>query len=523
MRRFLAGFFVLGLAAGASAQQNAIDGLDIEMHTIRNAKALGREGTYPNGVNGLSFETTVCNTGTVEVKWKGPMRQLHPFLSFLVARESNGRLEQVSDRSYIKHTFAASNASACSACSDNSDSSVLALGCSDTYDTNSNGDRYWLGPPEELNPWRGTWDAACSYLDHGDPDVGPPDDCDGVRSLTFAQIAAFDDVKNRCQVSDADLGVAGANYYFSSAYLIYGEPDDVRPDSYGTRQFTPSWNGSNWDLTLVPGLFHGSILKAWTGAQVRSNNNNGEDGRVYIASVVTGPDSQGVYHYEYAMHNRDNSRGIASFRLPVVPGAHVANAGFRDIDADATNDWTFTVKAAEIEWSTTANPVEWNTLYNFWFDSDAPPADACRALVSEFRAGPGFDHFDITVRAPSGPALGTRLGFGLAGGDGVFPDLAISGGLDVGETVQIVARYAAPSAFALAFIGSDSTGLDYRGGHLVPYPPAWILATTTDVDGQILATGQGAGGSFDLFLQLAVVDAGAPQGIELSEAVELVR
>ena len=142
MRRFLAGLFVLGLAAGASAQQNAIDGLDIEMHSIRNATALGREGTYPSGVNGISFETTVCNTGTVEVQWKGPMRQRHPFLSFLVTRESNGRLEQVSDRSYIKHTFAASNASACSQCSDNSDSSVLAIGCSDTYDTNSNGDRY---------------------------------------------------------------------------------------------------------------------------------------------------------------------------------------------------------------------------------------------------------------------------------------------------------------------------------------------------------------------------------------------
>jgi hypothetical protein len=50
-----------------------------------------------------------------------------------------------------------------------------------------------------------------------------------------------------------------------------------------------------------------------------------------------------------------------------------------------------------------------------------------------------------------------------------------------------------------------------------------ILTTTTDADGQILAKDQGVGGSFDLFLQLAVVDAGAPQGIELSEAIELVR
>jgi hypothetical protein len=522
MRRLLAGCFVLGFSSVAFAQADVIAGLDVEMHSIRNPRALGREGSYPTGMNGIAFETTVCNIGSVGVKWRGPMLEKHPFISLLIGCEANGRFVQISDRSYIKHTFAASNASDCATCSDNSDSSVLAIGCSDTYDTGSNGDRYWLGPPGELDPWLGNWVSACSYLDHGDPPVAPPDDCDSKRSLDFSQIAAFDNVKNRCQVSDADLGTANANFFMSGAYLIRGEAEANRSDSYATREFVPSWNGSSWDLTLSGGQLHGSILREWSGSTLRSATNGDDDGRVFIASLVTGPDANGIYHYEYAVHNRDNSRGISSFRLPVLPGANITNVGFRDIDADATNDWTLTTRTTEIEWSTTNDPLEWNTIYNFWFDADVAPADGMRALVAEFRAGAGFDHFDISTTSPSGPAIGTRLGFGMAGGDGVFPDLALSGGLDVGGTVQLVTRYAAPSSFALAFLGTDSTGLDYRGGKIVPFPPAWLYATATDAEGLLQCTDVGVGGSFDLFMQIAVVDASAPNGIELTEAVEIV-
>jgi hypothetical protein len=88
--------------------------------------------------------------------------------------------------------------------------------------------------------------------------------------------------------------------------------------------------------------------------------------------------------------------------------------------------------------------------------------------------------------------------------------------------VQLVTRYAAPSSFALAFLGTDNTGLDYRGGKIVPFPPSWLYATATDAEGLLLCTDVGVGGSFDLFMQIAVVDATAPNGIELTEAVEIV-
>ena len=35
------------------------------------------------------------------------------------------------------------------------------------------------------------------------------------------------------------------------------------------------------------------------------------DGRVFVGVRVTGP-VQGRYHYEYAVHNRDNRRGLRS-------------------------------------------------------------------------------------------------------------------------------------------------------------------------------------------------------------------
>src|SRR6185436_16561 len=112
----------------------------------------------------------------------------------------------------------AANSSACAHCTDTSDSTVLAIGCSDTYGSAENGDRYWLGPADELDPWLGTWDPVCSYFDHGDPPVAPPADCDGKRSLTHAQVNNMDAIQNRIQVTDAALGISGDRYFYYAMY-----------------------------------------------------------------------------------------------------------------------------------------------------------------------------------------------------------------------------------------------------------------------------------------------------------------
>jgi hypothetical protein len=523
MSKALLALLLASPLSAAFAQGNTIDGLDARMKTVDDLIITGREGTFPDGMNGLTFASTICNVGTVGITWKGPMRENHPIITFLVGREIDGRFVQISDRSWVKQTFAASNASQCDSCTDSSDWTVLAIGCSDTYGSGENGDPYWLAPLEEVDPWLGQWDSVCSQFDKGEPAVAPPEDCDDIRSLTRAMCNAMGPVRHRINVSDADLNVDGAAYYIWGQYLIRGEADLLRDDNGVSRDFTPSWSGSHWNLSLGTSPSRGTILKRWSGAAVRSNSNGGDDGRVYLASKVSGPDAvTGLYHYEYAANNRDNGRGIKTLRIPLRPDAKISNAGFRDIDADPTNDWSFQSEGGEAIWTTGVNPLEWNTIFNFWFDCDMPPAKGNRALVEEFRSGRGLDAFDIDSTTPMGPSVGIDLGFGKAGGNGIAPDLAICGGLDVGETAQVIVRYAAPDALTLAFISDQNGGFDYRGGTIVPFPPDFLFLTTTDHSGRILQKVAGSGGSFDLFLQFVVLDPAAEGGVAMTNALELV-
>jgi hypothetical protein len=524
MSKSLLAVLLLSPLSTVFAQSDTINGLDVKMKTVNDLQVTGREGTFPDGMNGLAFASTVCNTGIVDVEWKGPMRPHHPFITFIVGREVDGRFVQISDRSWMKHTFAASNFSDCSQCSDNSDSSVLAIGCSDTYGSGENGDPYWLAPLEEVDPWLGDWDPNCSQFDKGEPPVAPPKDCDGVRSLTRDMVNKMGPVLHRINVSDADLDVDGAAYYIWGQYLIRGEADDRRDDNGVSRDFSPTWSGSHWDLSLGSSQLHGTILKRWTGATIRSDNNHGDDGRVFLASVVTGPDATtGRYHYEYAANNRDNSRGIKAIHIPLRPDAKIYDAGFRDIDSDPTNDWTFKSEGGEAVWSTDSNPLLWNVIYNFWFDSDMPPSNGNPALLEEHDDGAGFPSFDIPTASPMGPSVGNDLGSGKQGSNGLVPDLAICGGLDVGESAQLMVRYALPDALTLAFVGHVQGNLDYHGGTIVPFPPDLLVLTTTDHAGRILQTANGSGGSFDLFLQFVVLDPGADGGVAMTNALELVR
>jgi hypothetical protein len=323
-------------------------------------------------------------------------------------------------------------------------------------------------------------------------------------------------------VNDSDLNVAGASYWFYARYFIRGEAESLRDDNGGSRAFTPSWTGNSWDLSPSGGMKPGSILRRWTGADVQSNTNGGDDGRVYVGVTVTGPDANGLWHYEFAIHNRDNARGLDAFTLPTRPGAQILNAGFRDIDVDPANDWTLTVASTSVSWSTADAPLEYNTIYNFWFDSDAAPSSQSRALLDAFRGGPGLDFLDVATTAPLGAPVGQNLGFGRIGGNGIVPDFAMTGGLEVGEELDVMLRYAAPSSIALFFISDENTGFDYHGSTIVPFPPDLIVPLATDDLGEIMLRASGAGGSYDLFFQHVIIDPLAPEGVSMSNALEVV-
>ncbi|MFT5079879.1 MAG: hypothetical protein ACI84E_000529 [Planctomycetota bacterium] len=419
---------VVLFSVDAAAQSNVIPGTSVKLAKMDTITSLAHLGSFPNGINGIAMATTACNIGSVKVPWQSPMLEDHAMISFLVARENNGRFEQISDRSYVKHGFFALTSSYCNTCQEGpfGGGDLLGLGCSDTYKVNNNGDMFYLAPPAEIDPWLGEWDATCSYFDLGTSGTGT---CDDVRSLSQSQVAALGPVGTRVNVLDADLNVPGADFFYQGFYTVRGEAENLRRDNLGHRQFTPSWNGSSWNLPSSGGsgqgdFVNGPIVQRWSGATVTSVANGNDDGRVYGAVKVTPHvPFDGLYRYEYVLQNRDNSRGIDSFSLPVCSSARILNAGFSDVDGDPLTDWNITVGSGAVTWDGTGNPLEWNTLYNFWFDSDAAPTSGFASL-DQAAPGPGLATLALPIQTP-GALYNVYLGDGCA--TGAAPELFATG------------------------------------------------------------------------------------------------
>jgi hypothetical protein len=390
---------LLALSTPLVAQSNVRTGTDVSLGILGPIDEVGRSGTYPNGVQAVAMETTSCNLGSVNVPWAAAMGEDHPLIAFLVAREQNGRLVQISDRSYLKHGFYALSDSQCTPCRNPSNGTFLGVGCSDTYAIGNNSDNYWLGPPGEIDPWLGTWTARCSFFDLGTSSTT----CDGNRSFTQTQARNLGPVGNRVRIQDADLAVASSTFWYQGMYVIRGEPEAVRTNNLTSRGLTAVWTGATWNVSSnsVPQMF-GSVLQRWAGSALSSSANGSADGRVYLASKIARGTSG--YHYEYALHNRDNAGAISSFTLPICPGTRIQNFGFHDVDQSAANDWTMSIQGAQVVFTAPAgNALEWNTIFNFWFDSDAAPVTSSSLLLGQARLNPGAQAaFTLTGAAPLG-------------------------------------------------------------------------------------------------------------------------
>ncbi len=396
---------LLVLPAGALAQQNVIPGTDVALGFLSSPTQVGRQGGFPNGISAVALSTTSCNFGSVNVPWlpagSGDMtsKEDHPFIAFMMTREdSSGRMIQISNRSTVKHGFFALSNSQCIPCQNPSNGTFLGVGCSDTYGVQNNRDQFWLGPQEEINPWLGTWKATNSYFDQG-LNPFPPFDSDGFRSLNQTQVNTLNGVAMRMVVSDQEFeDDPSAKFYYASQYVVLGEPEANRENNLGSRSVNPNWTGNSYSFQSTAGRVEGSVLKQWTGSTLESSTNGTADGRVYVAVKVTGP-VDGIYRYEYAVHNRDNMRGVSEFRLPVCESAGLSNYSVHDVDDDAGNDWTASVAGGELVFSGGSNAIRWNTIYNFGFDSTAAPATSAVDLV-QADAGPGAASFSVATAAP---------------------------------------------------------------------------------------------------------------------------
>lgn len=359
--------------------------LDVTLGQLYGLGSHGREGSYPNGMSGLSAATTSCNSGDVIVPWEAAMQEDHPTIGLAMYRLSaSGSLEMIG-QNQLKHGWYALSSDQCGFGCSPSDGSYLGVGCSDTYSAGNNSNRYDLGPRSEVNPVTGEWVACGSFFDEPS---SPDGDCDRDYFGT-----APDDVWHRLEVHDSDLGNPGASYFYEGEYIVRGDRD--LQNSIGWRECTTSWSGSSWLFSTVGGGLtptYGPLIQTWGDEQVAVTMPD-HDGNVILATQVTDLGG-GQWHYEYALYNWWCRRGVRSFSVP-TGGATLSNIGFHDIDQDAGNEWTVDQSGGAITWSTDdyatdpdANALYFQTQFNFRFDANVAPEPGT-ATLGAFLPGAG--------------------------------------------------------------------------------------------------------------------------------------
>lgn len=407
---------VLTACASARAQLNA------RIHDVKALAQFARVGAFPTGQSAVSCETVICNIGDQVIPWQAPMSPNHPFIAYSMYRLHDGRFEQIG-RSWAKHTFAVNSQFFCGPCVP-AGAAALGVGCADTYSNSANASQFYLGPREEIDPFSGAWEPCGSFFD------ALPQDC--LRHFNGSGLGPLD---HRCAVSDVDLNLPGASYFYEAMYVVPGDVDPL--DNVGSRLCTMFWNGASWVFSTP--LDNNAIVRSpaiatryLSGGPHEALGVAADPGSVYVASKATDLGG-GAWHYEYAVYNFNYARRIRGFSVPVPPAATVTNVEFRDGDGEPLNDWTgvFDASCGAVTWQTSTHAQDpqtitlvWGTLYNFRFDADVSPAGGDVAL-DPFLPGAGSPRLWTSVVTPDiGCLKGDVNGDGLVNGDDIQPFVA---------------------------------------------------------------------------------------------------
>ncbi len=379
------------------------------MGDLFSLQQFGSSGTQV----GLAMGTDACNGGDVELNFFLMPNTDHPIMAQNLYRMSGGgtndeRFEQVG-QAWLTHGFFALQNNACSlGCTPSPGGGThLGAGCSNADSPGINAGPSNLGSRAWVNPFTGVFPSNTnSHTGHTHT---------GTSHRILVEASDLDTMLN-----------PGATYYAEAQFVTPheyawcqthpGECNMHNNVSYrrynvaGTTSFAFSAIGSTVRMTPA--------LEAWTGATIQPiEPAPGIDGRAFLAWKVTNP-SAGVWHYEYAIQNRNLDRAIQSFRVPLGCGITVSNLGFHappnhpGFPNDGTVGdlgysnaaWTSNQTASAVSWSSetillnaNANAIRWGTMYNFRFDSNRPP-QAVNATIGFFKTGA-----PITV-AIQGPA-----------------------------------------------------------------------------------------------------------------------
>ncbi len=357
---------------------------------------------------GLAIGTDSCNNGDQPVDWFALPQTDHPVVPQNLYRMSGGasnndRFEQIG-QSWVKHTFEALQGTVCGTCNQNppcNPGPQLCPGCSDPYTAGLNGNQDLIGSRAWINPFTG------SFPSNADDHSGH----------------VHNGVSHRILVETSDLVPAqnpGATYFGEAAYISPHEytwcqshPDQCNMfNNVSHRQFTVSGGPTTFSFSPVsPTVRMQPAIQVWAGTGATVNQVEpvpGNDGIIFVGYKVTGP-TAGVWHYEYAVYNENLDRAIQSFEV-VFPGFEpfsLTNIGFHAppqhpgwVNDGTFNNlgyssasWTFTESFTSATWNCetlaqnpNANAIRWGTLYNFRFDSSAPPADST-ANIGFFKTG----------------------------------------------------------------------------------------------------------------------------------------
>ncbi|MCB8932562.1 MAG: hypothetical protein M9921_06905 [Fimbriimonadaceae bacterium] len=352
--------------------------LDVSIVELYGLTSYGHQGSYPNGMNGLSMATTSCNPGNANIPWYQAMDTRHPVIAMQMYRIYQGRFEQIG-QSWLKHGFYALNSNQCGTCQNPGTGSLLGVNCSDTYSAGNNASQTWLGGRDEVNPFTGIWDCNNSWFSNYQPDCTRRNSGSGLSSID-----------HRLQVRDADLGVAGAQYFYEAYYISRDETIDKYNNIASRSINSMNWTGSQWSfVTSSEPLRPGPAITRWGDMNAIATPRDEGDA---ILAVKTTDLGGGNYRYDYALYVHDIDRQIREFSIPVLDSTAVTNVGFRDIDQDSGNDWTSTKANDKITWSTGtfgqagANPLKYGTVFNFWFECATPPASTV-GEIGLFKSG----------------------------------------------------------------------------------------------------------------------------------------
>ena len=368
-----------------------------------------------NGQVGISLGTDACNKGTENVEWLAEPDNRHPFIPQNFYRMSGGAdntqtFEQIG-QSWGKHAFAAASSNTCGFGCNGVGGDHLGSGCSDAYGAGLNGSQFGIGSRAWVNPFTGNFPSGFAADDHSGHQ--------------------HDVTSHRILVETSDLIPAqnpGATYFAEAQYVVGheytwcqahpGECNMYNNVSY--QQQSVSGGPTNFGFNPIGATVREQpAIMAWTGAIVNEGEPDpGNDGIFWVGYKVTGPNA-GVWHYEYAVYNQNLDRAIQSFEV-VFPlfSPDLSNVGFHappqhpGFAQDGTQNnagyssepWLFTKSFTSATWNCetfaqnqNANAIRFGTLYNFRFDSNAPPAETT-ANIGFFKTG---SPISVKVQAPA--------------------------------------------------------------------------------------------------------------------------